>query len=293
MLKSSLDEEGGENLILWIYSKALFSTWIYYSPERVLFDAGEGVATTMMSKVYAIKKIFLTHGHVDHISGIWNVINTRNNAMGDREKPLEVYYPKGNRAIEAYLNFIRKANPDLRFSFTIHPIESGEKVFLREAGSFKRFIVPFKTKHTAGEKSFGYHIYETRRKLKDEYKHLDPKEIASLVKKLGQDAVTYEYDQKLLTVSGDSLALKPEEVEGTELLIHECTFLNSKDRRIKNHASIEEVVDTIKKSGVKNVILYHISTRYIGKIEKFLKKYEKDLEGVKLQIVDPNRGLII
>ncbi len=246
-----------------------------------------------MSKVYAFKRIFLTHGHVDHIAGLWNIINARNNGMGDREKPLEVYYPKGNRAIEAYISFIKKANPDLRFAFTAHPIEAGEKIFLRKAGTFRRFVVPFRTKHTSGEKSFGYHVYETRRKLRPEYQGLPPQEISRLVKELGQDAVTYEYDQKLITISGDSLALDPEEVRGTELLIHECTFLDARDRRIKNHASIDEVVQTIKQSGVKKVILYHISTRYMNKIEKYLKKYEKDLEGVEVTVVDPNEGLII
>jgi len=280
-------------MIFWIFSKALFSTWIYYAPERLLFDAGEGVSTTMMGKVYAIKKIFLTHGHVDHISGLWNIINTRNNAMGDREKPLEVYYPKGNRAIEEFLRFIKRANPELRFSFTTHPIENGEKVFLRKAGTFNRYVQPFKTVHTPGEKSFGYHIFEVRRKLKPEYQGRSPSEIAKLVKQLGQDAVTYEYHKKLVTISGDSLALDPEEVKGTEFLIHESTFLDAKDRRIKNHASIDEVVDVIKKSGVKKVILYHISTRYLRKIDKIISRYKKEIEDVELYIVDPNKGLIL
>ena len=280
-------------MIFWIFSKALFSTWIYYSPERLLFDAGEGVSTTMMSKVYAIKKIFLTHGHVDHISGLWNIINTRNNAMGDREKPLEVYYPKGNRAIEEFLKFIKRANPELRFSFTTHPLEDRERVFLRKAGSFNRYVLPFKTVHTASEKSFGYHIFEVRRKLRPEYQGMPPSEIAKLVKKLGQDAVTYEYHKKLVTISGDSLALDPEEVKGTELLIHESTFLDAKDRRIKNHASIDEVVEVIKESGVKKVILYHISTRYLRKIDKIISKYRKEIGDVELYIVDPNKGLIL
>jgi len=29
------------------YSKALYSTWIYYSPDRILFDSGEGASTAL------------------------------------------------------------------------------------------------------------------------------------------------------------------------------------------------------------------------------------------------------
>lgn len=278
---------------LWIYSKALFSTWVYYAPERILFDAGEGVSTRMATKVFAFKRIFLTHGHVDHIAGLWGIINARNNAMGDREKPLIVHYPKGNNAVEEYINFILKANSDLRFAFEVKPVEPGEKIFLRDAGGFKRFIVPFKTRHTSNEKSVGYHLFEVRRKLKEEFKNLDEKQIVRLVKEMGRDFVTEEYEKKILTITGDSLAIDPKEAEGTDLLIHECTFLNSKDRRIRNHASIEEVVEVVKKAGVKKVILYHISTRYIGRIEKYIKKYFKDLKGVEVMYVDPEKEFII
>ncbi|PLV56966.1 ribonuclease Z [Thermotoga sp. SG1] len=271
------------------FSKALFSTWIYYSPERILFDAGEGVSTALGSKVYAFKYVFLTHGHVDHIAGLWGIVNIRNNGMGDREKPLDVFYPKGNRAVEEYTNFIKKANPELRFSFNVHPLEEGEKVFLRDAGGFKRYVQPFRTKHVASEVSFGYHIFEVRRKLKEEFQNLDSKVIAKLVKEKGRDFVTDEYHKKILTISGDSLALDPEEVEGTELLIHECTFLDPRDRRYKNHASIDEVMETVKKAGVKRVILYHISTRYIRSIKSVIKKYREMLPDVEITYMDPRR----
>lgn len=124
-------------------------------------------------------------------------------------------------------------------------------MFLRDAGGFKRYVQPFRTKHVATEVSFGYHIFEVRRKLKEEFQGLDSKVIARLVKEKGRDFVTREYHKKILTISGDSLALDPEEVEGTELLIHECTFLDPRDRRYKNHASIDEVMETVKKAGVK------------------------------------------
>jgi len=152
-----------------IFSKALYSTWILYRPERILFDVGEGISTVLGNSVYAIKDIFLTHGHVDHISGLWGLINTRNTAMGDRNKPLRISFPSGNRAIEAYLDFIIGMNPRLRYNMIVNPINVGDEVYLRTAGSFRRHVTPFRVKHTIGEISYGYHIYEERKKLKEEY----------------------------------------------------------------------------------------------------------------------------
>ena len=154
-----------------IYSKALYSTWVIYKPERILFDVGEGISTLLGNSVYAIKTIFLTHGHVDHLSGLWGFINTRNAAMGDREKPMNVYYPEKNKAIEKFKNFILDMNPRLRYQVNFVSLPDSERIFLRSAGSFERSIVPFKTFHTANEKSYGYSIYEKRKKLKEEYKN--------------------------------------------------------------------------------------------------------------------------
>lgn len=209
------------------YSKALYTTWIYYSPERILFDAGEAVSTLLNNKVYAIKHVFLTHGHVDHISGLWSLVNTRNNAMGDREKALNIYYPKGNRSIEEYLKFIKKMNSDLKFQLNTFSVEEGEKIILRDKNP-RKFVIPFRVAHTYNEKSFGYHLFEERKKLKKEFLSLEQDKLALLAKEYGSDYLTENIEKKILTISGDTYLLKKEDVLDTEILFHECTFFQER-----------------------------------------------------------------
>ncbi|WP_448375014.1 MBL fold metallo-hydrolase [Fervidobacterium sp.] len=269
------------------FSKALYSTWIYYSPERILFDAGEGVSTMLSNKIYAVKRIFLTHGHVDHIAGLWNIINTRNNAMGDREKPLTVYYPAGNRGIELYADFLKRANSELRFKLEFVPLKEGDKISLRDAESTNRYILPFSVNHTYSETAFGYHVIEVRKRLKEEYRSLPKDEITNLVKTLGNEQITETYEKKVLTVSGDTILLKREDISDTEILFHECTFLKREDRKFNNHASLDEVIDLVKDANVQTLVLYHISSRYIRSIERTLKKV--NVPGTKILFVHPER----
>lgn len=268
------------------FSKALYSTWIYYSPERVLFDAGEGVATTLSNRIYAVRHVFLTHGHVDHISGLWSIINTRNNAMGDREKPLNVYYPKGNKAVELYIDFLRRVNGDLRFELNFVPLKPFEKVFLRQSGSFTRLVQAFPVQHTASEVSFGYHVIDVRKRLKSEFRGLPQHEIAALVKRLGTETVTETYEKKVVTISGDTTLLRKEDIEGTEILFHECTFFRIEDRKFNNHASLEEVAELVRGTDVKTLVLYHISSRYSKTLQRTIGKLE--LPGVRVLYVHPD-----
>lgn len=269
------------------FSKALYSTWIYYSPERILFDAGEGVATMLTNKIYAVKHIFLTHGHVDHISGLWSIINTRNNAMGDREKPLTIYYPSGNKGIELYADFLKRANSELRFKLQFVPLKEGEKVPLRDSETTNRYIKPFSVLHTYSETAFGYHLVEVRKRLKAEYRDLSKEEITKLVKTYGSEQVTETYEKKVLTISGDTILLKKEDIQDTEILFHECTFLKKEDRKFNNHASLEEVIELVKEANVQTLVLYHISSRYIRSMEKVIKKIQ--IPGTKILYVHPER----
>lgn len=275
-----------------IFSKALYSTWVIYKPERILFDVGEGISTLLGNSVYGIKTIFLTHGHVDHLSGLWGFINTRNAAMGDREKPMNVYYPEKNKAIEKFKDFILDMNPRLRYQVNFVSLCDSERIFLRSAGSFERSIVPFKTCHTANEKSFGYSIFEKRKKLKEEYSELEKSELIKIIKEKGRDEITDVYEKKILTISGDSHVLPLDKINNSETLIHECTFFKSTDRKNNNHTTIDELIDVIDKSvGVKRLILYHISGRYTNLVRKreaeFVEIFKS--KGIELYIVHPDR----
>lgn len=272
-----------------IYSKALFSTWIYYSPERVLFDVGEGLSANMGNKVFAIENVFITHGHADHIAGLWGLINSRNNAMGDKAKPLNVYYPEKSEVIREYLSFILKVNGDLKYELNFHPLKLGEKVKIRDDGSLKRYVLPFPVRHIPSEPSYGYHIVETRRKLKSEFKGLSQNEIIDLVRKHGREYITVEIEKKILTISGDGMAIDEDEARGTDLLLHECTFLDVRDRKGEIHAALNEVVELIKKANVKNVILYHISSRYDRSAHRIVEKVKEELKDVKIDYVHPGR----
>ncbi len=252
-----------------------------------MFDAGEGAATLLSNKIYAVKNIFLTHGHVDHISGIWSIINTRNNAMGDREKPLTIYYPEKNRGIEMYLDFIKRVNGELRFELNYHPFKESEKIFLRKSGTFERYVLPFRVDHTYNEISYGFQVVDVRTRLKEEFKNLTSKEITDIVKEKGRDYVTETYEKKILTISGDTLGLKKEDIKDTEVLFHECTFFKEEDRKYNNHASLSEIVELVKDTDVKTLVLYHISSRYNRIIEKILKDVK--IDGVEIYYVHPER----
>jgi ribonuclease Z len=58
-----------------MYSKALYSSWLYYSPDRILFDAGEGASSILGNKAFAIRRVFVSHGHADHVAGLVGLVN--------------------------------------------------------------------------------------------------------------------------------------------------------------------------------------------------------------------------
>ncbi len=268
-----------------IKSKALYSTWVFYKPDRLLFDCGEGISAKLGNKIYGIEKIFLSHSHIDHIAGLWGLINTRNNAMGSREKDLTIYYPENSNQIKSYLDFIMKSNKYLRYNLEIIPLSLFDKIELKN----NRYIEPFKTLHSPAERSYGYRIMEKRNKLKEKYQSLSQNEIINVIKEHGREELNDPYEANILTVSGDSLPISPEIANDAETLVHECTFIKDDDRKIRNHTSLNELKELIKKSNPKRVIIYHVSSRYNSMIRNTEKNLREEFPDIKIHLIHPER----
>lgn len=270
-----------------VYSKALYSTWIYYAPDRILFDCGEGVSTVLENKVFAIKHVFLSHGHADHISGLMGLINIRNNAMGDTEKELKIYYPAGNFFVSELISYFARTNRNLKYELEWIPLQPGDKVTLLQ-GRHARYIEAFATIHSRGETSLGYNVAEVRHRLKPEYRDLPQEEIVRLVREGKKEEITEKYVQYLFSYAGDSVPLNPNLVKGTEVLCHEATFLSDEDRKEFKHSTVWEAIEVAKKAEVqKELILFHISSRYRDE----LRELERKIEGMglpfKVRLIPP------
>lgn len=275
---------------LLIYSKGLYSTWMYYSPDRILFDAGEGASSVLGNKAFAIKRVFLSHGHADHIAGLVGLVNIRNNAMGDREKELIIYYPKENYLVSEMMAFLARTNRSLNYQLEWSPLEAGDRVELL-SGQMPRYVEAFPTMHVHNEPSLGYNIVEVRHRLRQKLAGASQEEIIRLVREKGKQAVTETYHQRLIAYGGDSVAIKPAYVEGTEILCHDTTFLDERDRKEYKHATLAEAIATARQARVKKeLVCFHISSRYKAKLKE-ISAASGHYEGLdfKVILVPPGR----
>ena len=243
------------------HSKALYSTWLFYKPDHLLIDCGEGAATALGNGSYAIERVLLTHGHIDHISGLPSLLWARAAGMGDPEKPLEIYYPQGDAFVLDMLHYLERTRARLPFDLSCQPLEAGARL---ELAGGKRRVETFATRHVPGRLTLGYKIVETRRRLKSEFAALPQEEIRRLALQnpQGGRGLMEEYQAILAAFGGDGVALNPEDVRGAELLLHEATLLDAAERKNQLHATLDEAVQVGVAAQIKALLLYHVSGRY-------------------------------
>lgn len=260
------------------FSKGLYTSWFYHAPTRSLFDCGEGCSSFLGNKVFAVENIFISHGHLDHVSGLPSFLGIRQKGRGDHEKPLTVFYPRGCREVENLRRYWESLwHSPLTYVLNWIPVEPDMDL--------PNKVTPFQTEHCRSL-SLGYKVMENRKRLKSQYvgqdigamiktKSVDPKE---LMEEYTANRFVYSLD------SNSNINLK--HLQDAEEWIADTTFLSRADRDSNSHATIGEMVSLALEAKVKRIYCAHFSPRYDAyAIDKAVEKERSLVFNKQLEIV--------
>lgn len=260
-----------------IYSTALFSTWINVEELNLLIDAGDGVCSGLLQKSKKIKNVFITHPDRDHLNGLPQFVQ-----LNAREGFPKIHYPKDSGSFPALNDFLNKFDPHVSLSEWI-PIQDKSRVEIK-----KNIVVEaIRNEHVKCplgiHKSLSYKVYEIKNKLKPEFQSKSSSEIKEIVNKSGRDFITEQIQTNIISFSGDTPVDDYAKWDGSEILIHESTFLkNEGDTQIESkgnkHSRIDEVLQMVREIEVENLVLNHFSSRYSKEqidhtVRKLLNEY--------------------
>lgn len=262
------------------YSTALFSTWYFIEEWGVLFDAGEGLISSLLQKSRKIDRVFISHADRDHITGLLQL-----NQLNARPGFPVIHYPKDSGSFPVLEKFSKAFDPQVtRTVWT--PVTEGDEIAIAK----DLLVKPIRNGHVPVEqhiiKSLGYQVIQTRKKLRPEYAHLSGEELRQLAERQGRDSFSMEIRTNLLAYSGDTPVEDGAKWDNTKILIHEATFLGNgegvkvrdygmtersegherdgrgKAARSKFHSNLEEVMEMASTLHIEQLILGHFSSRY-------------------------------
>lgn len=253
-------------------SRGLVSSWTFVPDYSLLFDAGDGVATSLGVKSGSIAHIVLTHAHFDHVGGLAALLHLRSRVAPNTA--VNVYTPGNHPRINTMLGMLgRQARQDMNL-IEIHP----DKEY--DLGG-KRVLKAFPVRHS--DISKGYLIQTPRSRLLPEFQNKSGSEIAK-IRKSGTP-VTHDFMHTLIAYTGDTPPLNIREIEiikNADVLITEATFL-TKAERLKEgaftHSDLETAATDIQTANPKRAILNHFSPRYTDShVIKQVGALDQDIE---------------
>ncbi|GIX41007.1 MAG: MBL fold metallo-hydrolase [Leptospiraceae bacterium] len=236
---------------------------------KIMFDTGIG-----SPNLVEIPKILLTHGHLDHASGLAYLISQRSLR---KLSPPEVYIPP--HLYEPLDKILKLWHQIENYESKYHLIPVNYNDLYPLQGNYYFKAIP--SVHRVP--SNGYVIFEKRKKLKKEYLHLPGYKIAEL-KKTNPDIIETRLEP-IITFSGDTqieFVLENEVVQNTKILFLECTYICDKrpvERARKwGHIHLYEIIENAEYfRNIQKLYLIHFSPRYRKKeIKETLKKLLPD-----------------
>jgi ribonuclease Z len=244
------------------YSRALVSSWMGFPQFGVMFDCGDGIASRLGSSLGTYKYLALTHAHMDHITGLSQVLNLRNR-LNPELKTTVFYPPQAQNRVDAQKSMLGERVLSSIIEQRIDP-ENPSPI---DIGG-NRTLSWFPTKHsgTGQGSSVGYVIKSKKKTRKPEYASLSKEEILKLV----ESGVQVSEDMMRPTVAyiGDSPAIDEDivsAISGVDLLVMEGTIINLEDFESEErivHSTIAETISGAIRVGPKNLVINHLSPRY-------------------------------
>lgn len=256
------------DISLALHSSPRFSTWIWVPDWHLLVDAGDGVTQQLGYKIRKVDTVAMTHAHRDHLGGLLQVINQRGEAG-----PFTLAHPAQGNSWKHLEGFASKFNPGNSWNAVWQALEEGDWI---ETGIDGRLLQAFRTRHYANDdaasppRSLGYHLVWRKNKVRPEYRDLSQPELDAIRAQVGREGITAAVDERVMTIGGDGVPLNYQDVIGSQLLLHEATFLSPEHYDAEEagedvghmHSTVADALTLARDAEVPNVVLYHISTRY-------------------------------
>jgi len=269
-----------------------------HNGKSFLIDCGEGTQLQLRKnkiKFNSIEDIFISHLHGDHYFGLPGLILTFN--LLGREKPLNIFGPKGIKEIITSLMKVGKTWTNYKLNFIeLNSIKSQD---ILNKNNFIVSTIPLY--HGIYTNGFLFRKKTTSHKLivkKAIDLGIDKTPFSGI--KLGKDGVTSKGE----IIKNTKLVepLKPdiiyafcsdtlfnlkitEQISECDLLYHESTFLKKDENfAVKTfHSTAEQAAIIAKNSNVKKLILGHFSSRY-NDLDLFLNEAKTVFENCELAI---------
>lgn len=235
------------------YSRAAVQTYWRIPEYKLGFDLGAQPWSFMGTPMW-----FVSHTHMDHLVAL-PVYVARRRMM--KMEPPTIYLPEhAIEPMQKILKYFSRMDRG-RLPCDLRPIHAGDEIEI----SREHVVTVSATVHTVP--SFGFIVWERRKKLKPEFLDLPGEKIRDL--KFSGVEITTEMRIPRLAYLGDStpagLDACPDMYEA-EVLITEMTFVAAKHRKEKiykfGHMHMDDLIERRDKFHNQLIIASHFSTRY-------------------------------